>query len=344
MLMPVARLKLAIRLLFGLLLAAILYHMFLQFQQVYEQRRFSHPGSSAEYWEFLCGVQLPGYQGKRDSWGGAAPVINGTVYYFSQHHHGVRFDTVAASDLLRDLPTVRSMLTNPTPPSKCEPEPKWKQNLCEQYEWAQEKRAACKAFFAPIDPARADEALLNTLQETRMTTASESRYYQVQVEAFKERFRRNDRVWVTYVFEAVFILAWLAFVFWPLFTSKPRLPLEWRLGFAPFLFLVPYFLGYAPYSLTHGPSGGLVYPTYLEYLAIPLQLTSCTPLDGPVWQTLPQVFNGLSQLGGTPLAMSSRFCVGPVSSLVFGLVVVGATELVRSLWRGVRQLLRSETK
>jgi hypothetical protein len=343
--MPVSRLKLAIRLLFGLLLATILYHTILQFHHVLEHKRFAYPGSSAEYWEFLCGVQLPEYWGKRDSFGGAAPVTNGTVYYFSQHHHGVRFDTVAASDVLRDVPTVRRMLTNPAPPSKCEPAIIWSQNLCEQYEWAQEKRGVCKAFFAPIDTARSDEALLNALQETVMTKSPEAQYYRAQNEGFKDRLRRSNHVWANYVFEAVFILAWLVFVFWPVFTSKPpRLQLQWRLGFAPFLFLVPHFLGYAPYSLTPGASGGFVYPMYLQYVAIPLQLTTCTPLDGPVWLAFPQVLSGLSQLGGSPLAMSFRSCIGPVSSLLFGLVVVGAAELVRSLWRLLRQREKLEAK
>jgi hypothetical protein len=344
-LMPVTRLKLAIRLLFGLLLAAILFHTLLQFHQVLERQRFAYPGSSAEYWEFLCGVQLPGYKGKRDSFAGATPVTNGTIYYFNQHHHGVRFDTVAAADVLRDLPTVRRMLTNPTPPSKCEPELSWSQNLCEQYVWTQERRAACQAFFAPIDPARADEALLNTMQETLMTKSPEAQYLRIHQEKFKERLSRYDYIWANYVFEAVFILAWLAFVFWPIFTNKPsRLPLQWRLGLAPFLCFVPLFLGYAPNSLTYGPSGGIVYPMYLEYVAIPLQLTPCTPLDGPVWQTFPQVLSGLSQLSGSPLAMSLRTCVGLVSSLVFALVVVGATELVRSLWRGLRRREKIEAK
>lgn len=65
-----------------------------------------------------------------------------------------------------------------------------------------------------------------------------------------------------------------------------------------------------------------MYPLYLGLAFIPLMVVPCTPLDEWTWQLLPQVLAGLSQTPGAALAMSGWGCVGPVSSLIAGVLLV----------------------
>ncbi|HEV2842569.1 MAG TPA: hypothetical protein VGW39_14695 [Chthoniobacterales bacterium] len=44
----------------------------------------SKSGTSAEYWEYVCGVQLPGFKRHHEysRFGGAYPVVDGSAYYY----------------------------------------------------------------------------------------------------------------------------------------------------------------------------------------------------------------------------------------------------------------------
>jgi hypothetical protein len=182
-----------------------------------------------------------------------------------------------------------------------------------------------------VDPSRADEALLNSLRETNRDKTRPAEYFANIEKDFRDRQQRYEYRWMTYAFEAVFLAAWLLFVFWPVFlvSGKPsRLKLHWRLGLAPFLLFLPFFLGFAPMALTYGPTGGFVYPHFLMYVGDYVRLVPCTQLDSWMIRSFPNLLGSLSQLSGAPLAYSGRICVGPASSLIFAGLVVGVTELI----------------
>src|SRR4051794_33154843 len=69
-------------------------------------------GTSAEFWEYLCGVQLPEFKGHVPySWlGGVYPVVDGEAYYYAQEHHGSILFAVPLAEVLRDLPRVQDYL------------------------------------------------------------------------------------------------------------------------------------------------------------------------------------------------------------------------------------------
>jgi hypothetical protein len=277
----------------------------------------SEPGTSAEYWEYLCGVQLPGFNGHQEYsyFGGASPVVDGKAYYYTQMHHESLLYTVPLEDVLHDLPRVQELLANPQPPSSSSgvghdsPGGLYRKNSGRRSETA-----------GAMDAQK--------LEALRIATAKASKFppYDEQEDSeFRGRIDRAKRVWATFTFEALYLGAWLMYVF----GVRPlHAPWYWRVGSAPFLLFLPFFLGYAPMTFTFGPSGGFVYPYYLLLASLPMNIVPCSVLDGVVWQLFPNILSGLSQVPGSPVAVSSMTCVGPVSSLGFGMVLLAGVSAV----------------
>ena len=198
------------------------------------------------------------------------------------------------------------------------------------YENAAPRRDLCRATLANMKPADIGIADLERLR-VLVEDANKGQFRPQLDAAFRERLERAKRVWLTLTFEGVYLAAWLSFVAWPLF-AKSRLRWHWRLGLAPFLLFLPYFLGYAPMTFTFGPSGGFVYPGYLALASLPMQLIPCSVADRHLWRLLPKMLASLSQIPGSPAAVSYMACVGPASSLAFGLVLVALVALITYIW------------
>lgn len=285
-------------------------------------------GTSAEYWENLCGVQLPAFKGHHEfsRFGGTHPVVDGQAYYYAQMHHESLLYSVPVEEVLRDVSNVQELLTNP-PPS-CEENDR----LCRLYKKGAGRRSECAKFLGAVNAAAMDTRALEELRLAIAKTSAHLSYDEGEDAAFRERLGRAKRVWATFAFEGLYLSAWLMFVLGlpPLRTSWP-----WRVACAPFLLFLPFFLGYAPMTFTFGPSGGFVYPVYLTLASVPMQILPCSALDGFFWELFPQVLFDLSQVPGAPMAASTFACVGPVSSLAFGLlllaIVWGIIQLVRRL-------------
>ena len=274
------------------------------------------PGKAADYWEYLCGVQLPNFTGHHEySYsGGIYPEVDGSLYYFEQYHHEQRLFSVSPQDVLNTLPAVKELLQSDQSPDAqlCDDNHR---NICAIYEQAAPRRTVCRDSL-PTQVTLAD------LEYIRLQGHDESnKYREIAEGAFRERLIRGKRVWLTFGFEIVFLSAWLIFVALPLFATT-RIHWYWRIGLSPFLLFLPYFLGYAPMTFSFGPSGGFVYPIYLILAAFAMQIVPCTVADSYLWDLLPQLLAPLSQVPGSPVAVSFMFCIGPASALIFGLLLV----------------------
>jgi hypothetical protein len=285
----------------------------------------SKPGTSAEYWEYLCGVQLPEFKGHQtySQFGGAYPVVEGKAYYYAQMHHASVLCFVPVGDVLSDLPRVQEQLANPQPPPpvNCVRY----RSLCALYKESAEHRSDCAKYFGSV---KVDAMNTQELEALRITMAKASKFppYDEHEDAeFFGRLGRAKRAWATFTFEGLYLAAWLMFV-----VGVPPLRMRWfwRVACAPFLLFLPFFLGYAPMTFTFGPSGGLVYPLYLALASLPMSIVPCSVFDGFVWQLFPKLLSGLSQVPGSPMAATRIACVGPVSSLAFGVVLLAGVSAI----------------
>jgi hypothetical protein len=294
--------------------------------------RTSETGTSAEYWEYLCGVQLPEFHGHyRYAYSGDAyPIADNKAYYFNQEHHGSTLYSVPLAEVLADLPRVKGELSSPQPPPTSSCERFDSRSLCELYKQGAPRRSECASFFETVSLDSIGAKELERLRMSIVKTESTDKLDQTNAE-FNNRINRGKRVCANFVFEAVYLSGWLLFVagFRPL-----RVPWLWRMGFAPFLLFLPYFLGYAPMTFTYGPSGGFVYPIYLILAWLPMQIVPCSSLDRLIGQFLPDLLSGLNQLPGSPVAWSFMGAVGPASSLGFGLLLVALSACILAIQKG----------
>lgn len=296
--------------------------------------RTSNLGSSAEYWEYMCGVQLPGFQGhhRNSRVGGTYPVVEGRAYYYAQTHHEQILYSLPVHEVLEDTPLVRSVLASPKSPdpSECGVHPK---SACDYFIDGAEKRSECDKRSNVIDSDTFDVEKLETLRTDLARYSPFSSTADNRAQVFLERLSRGKRAWITVLLEGLFLWAWLWFV---VGASPFGIHWRWRAAFSPFLLFIPYFFGYAPMTFTSGPSGGFVYPVYLMLASLPMNVIPCSSLDAIVWEYMPNVLNTFSQLPGSPLAASGYACVGPASSLVFGVVVVVSVSIFGLVVKKVR--------
>jgi len=294
------------------------------------------PGSSPEYWEYLCGVQLPPFRGHHpySRSGGTLPEVENSLYYFAQLHHEEVLYSVPTDQVLGDAEAVRVVLFGEERdlPASCYEDGR---DLCRVYWNASETREACRGVLqgqrTPISAAE-----LRTFRGAVLSRSKRAQESEAEDRAFLERFRRGRRVWLTLAFEGLYVTAWWAFVAWKLLPLPRPVSWRWQVGVAPLLLFLPYFLGYAPMTFSFGPSGGFIYPAYLMVASLPLHFIPCTRADEVVWNSLPKILSPLSQLPGHPLAASFMVCVGPVSSLIAGVSVVALFSLAIFVTRGLR--------
>ena len=294
----------------------------------------ARPGTSAEYWEHLCGVQLPSFQGHhRYSHSGAAlSEVDGLLYYYDQLHHEQILYDVSVDVVLRDTEAVGRMLAEGECEADFESCPKKDRDLwsrCMFYRSGTPKREACRLVFETEGPISSSTGLQTIAATVRGDEPEKGNA------ALRDRLQRGRRVSLTLAFEGVYLSAWWGFVAWNLLSLPWSISWRWQVGLGPWLLFLPYFLGYAPMTLTYGPSGGFIYPGYLMLAALPLSVVPCTAADGFVWHLLPHPLSALSQLPGSPSAFSFMVCIGPVSCLIAGLALVVVLSAARFAGRRV---------
>jgi hypothetical protein len=285
-------------------------------------------------------VRLPGFPGHHagTKWGGVYPAVDGNAYYYEQLEHWQNVHVVPVASVLQDAASVRAALADPRAAGPSSPGDTD----------ATGRRQACATLLRASDGAALGEP---QLEELRVAVggvlplgvlwddaASRGR---AMDDGFRDWLARGNLAWAAGAFEAVYLGAWLWFVA----GRRPlRVGWRWRVALAPFLLFVPFFLGYAPRSLTFAPSGGFVYPTYVFFAALPTLLLPCFALDAVVQQHLPMLLGGISLGQGDPRAESSLACDGPLSTLALGaalLLLLTIASAARRRRRDGRMLPRS---
>jgi hypothetical protein len=139
-----------------------------------------------------------------------------------------------------------------------------------------------------------------------------------------ERWARYARYSWNQAFEFAFLSALIVFAVWPWFRGPGRICWGIHLGLLPTLLFLPYWLGYAQYSLTSaGPSGGVLYPWLIIWLS-PLRDLPWAAADGAIVQWFPRPLEPLSQTLGPMWSLSRFGTVGPVSTMTLGVVIFAA--------------------
>jgi len=141
--------------------------------------------------------------------------------------------------------------------------------------------------------------------------------YEVQIEqAFEARWNQIRHYWMNVVFESAYFGGLILFVFWPWLRKRGGWAWAIHLGSLPVLLMLPYYCGYATWTLTGvGPSGGILYPWVVFWFR-----------DFPIWtgadqwslENIPKFLLPLSQDPGPMLAISVRGALGPVTALAIG--------------------------
>jgi hypothetical protein len=276
-------------------------------------------GTSADFWHSLCGVRLDRFmENRRTIFAGVYPRTEGWLIYWEQGHHSRSLyrltPALAAADLAEAIekldPRDALYIGSPTVD-------------------------ACRAWLAAsASDSAAPERRVLAVTEARISaivdadTSADKRTLR-RFDDFREQWRRGQHVWRNFVFEALFLTAWMAWLAWPVLrgATPKRWALHW--GLAPLLLAVPFYLGYAPYAFTFGPTGGFFYSSMLVLVMLPVFLLPCTPLDIAILTALPRPLVELSQLSGPAMAMTSITCLGPVSLVAYGLLGGGAIYLLR---------------
>lgn len=229
------------------------------------------PGTSAEYWEYLCGVQIASYRGhhRYSRFGGTLPEVDSSLHYFDQLHHSQILYSVPTHQALGDAAAVRTLLFGGEKdlPESCDEDGL---DHCADYWNGAERREMCRRVFRILETP-ASPADLRTFRAA-VLSGEQARAREAEDHRFMQRLERGRRVWLTLGFEGIYLTAWWLFVAWGLLRVPRLVSWRWRIAVAPLLLFLPYFLGYAPMTFSFGPSGGFVYPAYLILACVPLHL------------------------------------------------------------------------
>ncbi len=269
----------------------------------------SQAGTSAGYWKRLCGVALAGADAAAPytSFDGTLPSLDGVAYYYDQLHHSRVLYAVPEREVLRGAAAAQAALAATEPASEC------------------------RAAFALIGAPLTTPEQLRTLRRAILRADDSD-----EAEAVAHRVAVGRWAGVIVLLEGSYLSAWWAFVFLHAIAPRRRLSWRWQAGLAPALLLAPFFLGYAPMSLSSGPGGGFVYPGYVTLAALALHPIPCTAADGYVMRLLPHPLFQWSPLPGPFMGTSFRTCAGPVQALAAGIALVGVFSAV-GLWRSRSQ-------
>jgi hypothetical protein len=284
-------------------------------------------GDAASFW--LCACEVDIGMKHFDMLGGSYQPRDGWFIYYFQWLHEQPLYRVKEAEARALFPRVVQRLHN-APPGALDPDVE-----------------AGFAAWRRADPGQSDAPLLlANIREARLARLrlEDREWYQVvlgEEDHFGERWGRIQRYSWNVTFEFVFLAGLILFAAWPWLRGSGRLRWAVHFGLVPVLFVLPYWLGYAPLTFTTArQSGGVLYPTLLvKFRGLPW-----TPLDPVILRSLPRPLEPLSQTPGSMMVMSGFGAVGPVAvlgiALAIGGLIAGGSRLVRrvrqlGLWREI---------
>jgi hypothetical protein len=289
------------------------------------------PGTSSDFWFGAVGV-APGPV-TTPGWGIYQTDDDWFVYYV-QGFHGQFLYRVSKADAKADLPEIVKRLDqaklDDVSPFRLEAFREWKRR----------------------DPSHSDAELLihlnaeywlKELQRDAVDQDGNKKdwktYLEERQEAFDYRYARTNRYWLNILFESAFLAALILFGLWPWLLSKSSSWWGVHVGALPFLFFLPYYLGYAPFCFTSaGPVGGVLYPHLL--FAFRNSPIPWNDLDRWTFRQIPHPLSILTQDTGPMLSLSGGGGSGPIGTLFIGGMVGISIALLPFAIRLARELLK----
>ena len=260
-------------------------------------------GNPADYWFGACRVEI-GDEPRKSVVGGYGP-WDGWLVYAVQEFHGQRLYRLRPAEALAAFPRVRERL------DAGEPGEPWPHVQVGYRAW----RAADPEGADPLTLAAKVRAA--ALERDREADPEMYAYRAAQEPDAAEHWRRASRYPLTVAAECVFLAGMTLFAAWPWLTRRGRLGWALHLGLLPPLLFLPFWLGYAPWTFTSAPSGGVLYPWLLWQFPAP----PWTPLDAALARQFPQPLEPLSQTPGPMMVLSRRSMPGPVAVAGIGLAL-----------------------
>ena len=262
-------------------------------------------GDAGTFWVHVCQIDV-GAKNSRRSIGSFYLPRDGWFIYYDQGFHGQDLRRVPASDAIALFPKLVEKLRS-APPGLLHPDV---ETGFQKWLATSGNPSDAAGFLARVHEARLNRARAQNQQSYVRALSRE--------EDFDERWERVRRYHWNVRFEFAFFTALILFAAWPWLRGAGRTRCAIHLGLVPTLYCLPFWLGYAQFTLTSaGPSGGVLYP-FLLYL---LHGLPWSDLDTMILRNLPQP---LSQTPGPMMSISGRGGVGPVATMALGLVVFAA--------------------
>ncbi len=277
-----------------------------------------HPipvGHAEDYWEYACGIELDDFDGTYAyaHWTGVFPKTDGWHFYYFQEHHGRHVFRVSPDALIERVPEVYSLLDHEIESSV------YLRRFEDTADRKNVQRAECLAIKLRVGDDHAlflDEVSESRSGPIRLPAGQE------EIDSFLAQWGSAKLYWATVLFEAAFLWFWWVFTLHRGAFGKLNGRSDLQIGFSPLLLFVPYYLGYAPYLFTYGPTGGIVYPVFAMIVSIPFSWFPFNPVEVWVLERLPQPLWHISQVPAAPMAMSFWGAVSPTALLLFAALVL----------------------
>jgi len=274
-------------------------------------------GEAKFYWSLACGM------GSYDDEGGIFPEQDGWYFYYFNDHHGREVYKVSQKALLESVQDVYSALKKERQAGYT-----YDSKLA-----SNRSKSTHKCLTAMDESAEQSEKFLDIVANTPLP--SDDPYYDlINVESFKAQWSRAKLFWATILFETLFLSFWIIFTFRKGSLGKFNDRLSLRIALSPLLLFFPFYLGYAPFTFTYGPSGGLVYPLLLIFIFVVSQPVFGFPynsLDLWILQNIPQLLSPITQIPVAMYAISFYGGMSPTVLIVFAIVVLLAGQLLKVL-------------
>lgn len=280
-------------------------------------------GKAENYWSLACGVKFtdpPVFFSEED---GIYHAQDGWYFYYFDDHHGREVYKVSQESLLKPVQDLYRLLE------------KERQDGYTYYPKLASKRSKSthKCLMAMDDSAEQYEKFLNIVANTPLPSDDMDQDLET-IEVFSAQWSRAKFFWATILFETFFLSFWIIFTFRKGSFGTFNNSLSLRIALCPLLLFLPFYLGYAPYTFTFGPSGGLVYPFLLILLFMALQPIFTLPynsLDLWILQNIPQPLAPISQIPVAMHAISFYGGMSPTILIVFAIFVLLGGQIFKAL-------------
>jgi hypothetical protein len=268
---------------------------------------FANPvrnGDPATFWLHACGIDV-GAKHPRISYGFYQPRDGWFIYYVQGFEERMLYK-VKDSDAIALFPKVVEKLQK-APPNALHPDVE---------KGFQEWR---RSGATPNDAAGLLAKLRDAqLERLKQEDARLFEYRRAEEHDLTERWQRLQHYPWNVCGEFLFLAGIILFAAWPWLRGSGHARWAIHLGLLPILFCLPYWLGYAPFTFTSAPSGGVLYPGLLRSVFHGLPWTS---MDTTIVRSLPKPLESLSQTPGPMLAIAFMGGLGPVAVTGIGLAL-----------------------